>query len=95
MAKVASVLMHAWSEVEHDLVYKPMQGTLSEEELAILDELNGLVLTGEIALERLQAAGNERIQNSKATFARNIFKLLKKRNSSSIFPIRSLISDLS
>ena len=51
--------MHAWSEVEHDLIYKPMQGTLSEEELAILDELNGLVLTGEIALERLQAAGNE------------------------------------
>ena len=66
--------MHAWSEVEHDLVYKPMQGTLSEEELAILDELNGLVLTGEIALERLQAAGNERIQNSKATFA-NQFEL--------------------
>ncbi len=72
--QVASVLMHAWSEVEHDLVYKPMQGTLSEEELAILDELNGLVLTGEIALERLQAAGNERIQNSKATFA-NQFEL--------------------
>ncbi len=41
--------MHAWSEVEHDLTYKPMQGTLSEEELSILDELNGLVLAGEIA----------------------------------------------
>lgn len=25
--QVASLLMHAWSEVEHDLVYKPMQGT--------------------------------------------------------------------
>ena len=72
--QVASVLMHAWSEVQHDLVYKPMQGTLSEEELAILDELNGLVLTGEIALERLQAAGNERIQNSQAAFA-NQFEL--------------------
>ena len=55
--QVASVLMHAWSEVEHDLIYKPLQGTLSKEELAILDELNGLVLAGEIALERLQAAG--------------------------------------
>ena len=61
-------------QVASVLVYKPMQGTLSEEELAILDELNGLVLTGEIALERLQAAGNERIQNSKATFA-NQFEL--------------------
>ncbi|MDG5852451.1 RelA/SpoT domain-containing protein [Clostridium beijerinckii] len=54
--QVASVLMHAWSEVEHDLVYKPLSGNLSEEEYAILDELNGLVLTGEIALERLQKA---------------------------------------
>lgn len=58
--QVASVLMHAWSEVEHDLVYKPLQGTLSEEEYAILDELNGLVLAGEIALERLQRAGELR-----------------------------------
>lgn len=49
--QVASVLMHAWSEVEHDLVYKPLQGGLSTEEYAILDELNGLVMAGEIALE--------------------------------------------
>lgn len=66
--QVASVLMHAWSEVEHDLIYKPLQGTLSEEELAILDELNGLVLAGEIALEHLQAAGNERIRSKNAVF---------------------------
>jgi ppGpp synthetase/RelA/SpoT-type nucleotidyltranferase len=58
--QVASVLMHAWSEVEHDLVYKPLQGNLSDEEYAILDELNGLVLSGEIALERLQRAGELR-----------------------------------
>jgi hypothetical protein len=57
--------MHAWSEVEHDLVYKPLNGTLSEEELAILDELNGLVLAGEIALERLQIAGTARIVKEK------------------------------
>ncbi len=67
--QVASVLMHAWSEVEHDLVYKPLQGTLSEEELSILDELNGLVLAGEIALERLQDAGNERIRSKNASFS--------------------------
>ena len=58
--QVASVLMHAWSEVEHDLVYKPFSGDLSKEELAILDEINGLVLSGEIALERLQSAMSER-----------------------------------
>lgn len=64
--QVASVLMHAWSEVEHDLVYKPLNGNLSEEELSILDELNGLVLAGEIALERLQASGNARISKDKS-----------------------------
>ena len=59
--QVASVLMHAWAEVEHDLIYKPMQGTLAEDEYAILDELNGLVIAGEIALERLQRAGEQRV----------------------------------
>src|SRR3972149_4469449 len=39
--QVASVLMHAWAEVEHDLVYKPLSGGLSEEELSILDQING------------------------------------------------------
>jgi ppGpp synthetase/RelA/SpoT-type nucleotidyltranferase len=66
--QVASVLMHAWAEVEHDLVYKPLQGNLSEDELAILDELNGMVLTGEIALERLQRAAEVRVKGSGARF---------------------------
>lgn len=67
--QVASVLMHAWSEVEHDLVYKPFEGALSDEEYAILDELNGLVIAGEIALERLQKAGEARVAGSEREFA--------------------------
>ncbi len=67
--QVASVLMHAWSEVEHDLVYKPYQGTLSEDEYAILDELNGMVMAGEIALERLQRAGDARVAARGRVFA--------------------------
>jgi ppGpp synthetase/RelA/SpoT-type nucleotidyltranferase len=66
--QVASVLMHAWSEVEHDLVYKPLQGPLSEDEYAILDELNGLVLAGEIALERLQRAVQTRVARDGTPF---------------------------
>jgi ppGpp synthetase/RelA/SpoT-type nucleotidyltranferase len=66
--QVASVLMHGWSEVEHDLVYKPFQGHLSVEEYAILDELNGLVMAGEIALERLQKAGEARVSDSGRPF---------------------------
>lgn len=65
--QVASVLMHAWSEVEHDLAYKPLQGKVSEDEYAILDEINGLVLAGEIALERLQRAIDRRVGKSQFT----------------------------
>lgn len=66
--QVASVLMHAWAEVEHDLAYKPTQGDLSDRELALLDQLNGLVMAGEIALEQLQVAGRERVGESDRTF---------------------------
>ncbi|MEE9648667.1 RelA/SpoT domain-containing protein [Enterobacter soli] len=66
--QVASVLMHAWSEVEHDLVYKPMSGGISKEELMILDEINGMVISGNIALERLQSAIIDRVNEENYIF---------------------------
>jgi ppGpp synthetase/RelA/SpoT-type nucleotidyltranferase len=66
--QVASVLMHAWAEVEHDLIYKPMSGKISRDEHQILDELNGLVLAAELALERLQAAVENRVNAAHAVF---------------------------
>lgn len=66
--QIASALMHAWAEVEHDLAYKPQIGKLSEEEFHILDELNGLVLSGEIALERLQKSFKQRIASMEQQF---------------------------
>lgn len=45
-----------WSEVEYDLVYKPLDGDFSGEEYALLDQLNGLAISAEIALENLQKA---------------------------------------
>lgn len=67
--QIASVLMHAWSEVDHDLAYKPFTGALSDDEYAILDQLNGLVLTGEAMLEQLQRAGERRISESERFFS--------------------------
>jgi ppGpp synthetase/RelA/SpoT-type nucleotidyltranferase len=52
--QVASVFMHAWAEVEHDLVYKPLEGTLSLDEYSLLDQVNGLAYAAEVALEQLQ-----------------------------------------
>src|SRR5579884_2573970 len=67
--QAASVLMHAWAEVEHDLLYKPLKGKPSTDEIAILDELNGMVLAGEIALERLQRSIESRVAEPKSQFA--------------------------
>lgn len=78
--QVASVLMHAWSEVEHDLVYKPLSGNVSEDELAILDEINGLVMAGEIALERLQKAYAERTKRNKEITDRYQLSMLVLNN---------------
>jgi ppGpp synthetase/RelA/SpoT-type nucleotidyltranferase len=66
--QIASVLMHAWAEVNHDLVYKPQQ-TLSIEEDAILNQLNGLVTTGEAMLESLQRLGEQRIAERQRRFS--------------------------
>ena len=63
--QVASVLMHAWSEVEHDLAYKARAGELSHEEFSILDDINGIVLQGEAALLSLWDAGDERLIRTK------------------------------
>lgn len=67
--QVASVLMHAWAEVEHDMVYKPLSGELSLDEYEILDELNGLILSGELALKRLQKAVKERVRRNGTPFS--------------------------
>ncbi len=67
--QVASVLMTAWSQVAHDLTYKPLNGGLSDTEEALLDQLNGLVLAGETALEQLHAAMRARLRRTDAPFA--------------------------
>ena len=52
--QVASVLMHAYAEISHDLIYKPEKGPLTPEEIKMLGELNGIVQAGEAKLTQLQ-----------------------------------------
>ncbi|KAI9929844.1 hypothetical protein ASPWEDRAFT_64736 [Aspergillus wentii DTO 134E9] len=66
--QVASVLMHAWSEVNHDLGYKAIDGEPSQNELQILDGINGLVNVSELFLRQLQNAGELRVSYLKQTF---------------------------
>lgn len=66
--QIASVLMHAWAEVEHDLMYKPSTGQLSSDECEILNQLNALVIAGETALNHLQRAMERRIRTVETQF---------------------------
>ncbi|KAJ0129596.1 Uncharacterized protein HZ326_27306 [Fusarium oxysporum f. sp. albedinis] len=66
--QVATVLMHAWSEVNHDLGYKPFTGPASEDEMRILDGINGIVHAGEVFLEQLQVALMARISSPERKF---------------------------
>jgi ppGpp synthetase/RelA/SpoT-type nucleotidyltranferase len=62
--QLTSLLMHTWSEVEHDLVYKSVHGGSSEEEAEILSEINECAAAGEALLrrlERLVAARGEKV----------------------------------
>jgi ppGpp synthetase/RelA/SpoT-type nucleotidyltranferase len=54
--QVASILMHSFAELTHDLIYKPQKGKLTPAELGILKDLNDLVREGESQLERLQTS---------------------------------------
>lgn len=85
--QIASLVMHAWAEVEHDLVYKPLQGeVLSETEYALLDQVNGLAYSGEIALEQLQAAIKGRLARGQARF-QNHYELAAHIHSALSLPL--------
>ncbi|KAK8102644.1 hypothetical protein PG984_015790 [Apiospora sp. TS-2023a] len=54
--QIATVVMHDWSQIEHDIVYKPSSETPEEERLVVkgvLDTFNNVVKTGEAALTQL------------------------------------------
>jgi ppGpp synthetase/RelA/SpoT-type nucleotidyltranferase len=54
--QIQTVVMHAWSQVEHGIVYKPKHvgnEKTSHDKKMILDTVNGIVLAGENALRQL------------------------------------------
>ncbi|KAI1254432.1 hypothetical protein MGN70_003835 [Eutypa lata] len=62
--QVGTLVMHVWSEIEHDMIYKPqeLQGEkISDDEERVLDLINGIVLTGEAALRQLEASTAKRL----------------------------------
>ncbi|KAA8569220.1 hypothetical protein EYC84_000887 [Monilinia fructicola] len=67
--QVASVLMHSWAEVNHDLVYKELTGgTPPTQERRILDAINGLIHSGEVLLQQLQVDMDRRVKRQNGPF---------------------------
>jgi len=77
--QVATVVMNAWSQVEHDVIYKPRgDNKPDQEEKRILDMFNGTVMVGENALRQLEEMRDRRekarIDNDQK-YARSIYDL--------------------
>jgi ppGpp synthetase/RelA/SpoT-type nucleotidyltranferase len=74
--QVRSVVMDAWAEVRHDLVYKNiLSGYPGEDELRTLDSIKGSIATCEILLDTLRKQHDERVKADHAEFP-----FLKKDN---------------
>ncbi|OTA57661.1 hypothetical protein K449DRAFT_424677 [Hypoxylon sp. EC38] len=54
--QIGTVVMHAWSQIEHDIIYKPGDDEPSDDEKRVLDLFNGIVMSGEAALKQLAAS---------------------------------------
>lgn len=72
--QIASLLMHAWSKVNHDLVYKTYNRRLSNDELRALNTINSLMLTGEVVLNQLKTTVERRVAAQKEPLS-GIFEL--------------------
>ncbi|KAI8183865.1 hypothetical protein K4K51_013034 [Colletotrichum sp. SAR 10_75] len=56
--QIGSIIMHAWSDIEHDILYKPSEvNQVSADAVQMLDLINGIVMTGEVALQQLTRVG--------------------------------------
>ncbi|KAI0882856.1 uncharacterized protein GGS22DRAFT_190835 [Annulohypoxylon maeteangense] len=76
--QIGTVVMHAWSQIEHDIIYKPTTSEPSDDQRDILEVFNGIVKSGEAALKQLAKANDhkesERARNENAP-ARSQFEL--------------------
>ncbi|KAH7311426.1 hypothetical protein B0I35DRAFT_356987, partial [Stachybotrys elegans] len=57
--QVGTVIMHAWSEVEHDITYKTKGRKVTKDEAGLLDILNGLAIASEIGLRSFNSPKDE------------------------------------
>lgn len=67
--QVCSLLAHVWNEIEHDLRYKPMNGSLGKVEERLLDQLGQLTMAGDLSIQTLLEATEDRLAKMQGDFA--------------------------
>ena len=67
--QLVTVISSAWSQVEHDIVYKNITGKPSMDERRILDIINGLTGIGEQLLKQLYSVHKSRREGETVEFA--------------------------
>jgi ppGpp synthetase/RelA/SpoT-type nucleotidyltranferase len=73
--QVSTLVMDAWSNVEHDIIYKA-EKPAGQERKAILDSFNGIVLVGENALRQLDNSTRRELEEKhkkEGEFANHIY----------------------
>lgn len=66
--QVCSLLAHVFNEIEHDLQYKELNGELSSTEKSLLDQIGFLTKAGDISIEQLLIATEDRHKNRNGNF---------------------------
>ncbi|MDD5706591.1 MAG: RelA/SpoT domain-containing protein [Kiritimatiellae bacterium] len=66
--QVCSLLAHVYNEIEHDLRYKPLTGTLSDDENALLNALGHLTASGDTVINQTLNAAAARMRTNTAEF---------------------------
>ncbi len=66
--QVCSMMAHVWNEIEHDLGYKPMAGSLSEQEQSLLVTLGQSVRVGDGTIASLFAETERRQKEQGGAF---------------------------
>lgn len=66
--QVTSMLAHVWNEIEHDLIYKPLTGDVSEEEREALRALGHLTVAADLLVQELYRATARRLEVQRGAF---------------------------
>ncbi|MDD3078020.1 MAG: hypothetical protein PHH37_02805 [Paludibacter sp.] len=66
--QVCSLLSHVYNEIEHDLQYKLHARYLSKEEKLLINQLGLITKSGDIIIQKLLQATNERLKSHRGKF---------------------------